>query len=329
LPPSGAAALCRCSRTSGAAAPTSYGPPLARPIHARALDRSSCATSGREFAVYQLVQERPGHVRIVPFTAPGRIRNRSAHASSPRPGCSRTRSTPRSSSTRPCRGRGRQGPHFPPPRGGSRVSEPSALSGGHARPAAVTGRPRRRSRFDPHPLRPTPLEIASGRCTANTTSRGARAHWRSGIDAARRARGAILPALRRTPCLVSFSGGRDSSSVLGAATRAGRRQGLSLPVPIAQALRNLEVVVPSRFARPAQAPDASRRPQARLRGVTGGGAVTARGSAQPIPRPSVAAPRASASIRGVGRRRTREQLRDPGGDGSTGSCVDARCARRG
>jgi asparagine synthetase B (glutamine-hydrolysing) len=42
---------------------------------------------------------------------------------------------------------------------------------------------------------------------------------------------AVLPALRRPPCLVSFSGGRDSSAVLAVATRVARREGLPLPIP--------------------------------------------------------------------------------------------------
>ncbi|QTE29421.1 asparagine synthase-related protein [Pengzhenrongella sicca] len=42
---------------------------------------------------------------------------------------------------------------------------------------------------------------------------------------------AVLPALRRAPCLVSFSGGLDSSFVLAVATRVARREGLELPVP--------------------------------------------------------------------------------------------------
>jgi hypothetical protein len=42
---------------------------------------------------------------------------------------------------------------------------------------------------------------------------------------------AVVPALRRAPCLVSFSGGRDSSAVLAAATRVARREGLPDPVP--------------------------------------------------------------------------------------------------
>jgi asparagine synthase (glutamine-hydrolysing) len=43
---------------------------------------------------------------------------------------------------------------------------------------------------------------------------------------------AVLPCLERSPCVVSFSGGRDSSAVLAAATRAARREGLPLPIPV-------------------------------------------------------------------------------------------------
>lgn len=43
---------------------------------------------------------------------------------------------------------------------------------------------------------------------------------------------AVLPALANAPCLVSFSGGTDSSLVLAAATRVARREGLADPVPI-------------------------------------------------------------------------------------------------
>jgi hypothetical protein len=42
---------------------------------------------------------------------------------------------------------------------------------------------------------------------------------------------AILPALRRSPCLVSFSGGRDSSAVLASAAAIARREGLPAPIP--------------------------------------------------------------------------------------------------
>lgn len=43
---------------------------------------------------------------------------------------------------------------------------------------------------------------------------------------------AVLPAVHRRPCLVSFSGGVDSSLVLGAAVRVARRLGLDPPVPV-------------------------------------------------------------------------------------------------
>jgi len=42
---------------------------------------------------------------------------------------------------------------------------------------------------------------------------------------------AILPALERPPCLVSFSGGRDSSAILAAAVHLARRHGLEEPLP--------------------------------------------------------------------------------------------------
>lgn len=43
---------------------------------------------------------------------------------------------------------------------------------------------------------------------------------------------ATRPAIERSPCLVSFSGGQDSSLVLAAATRLARREGLPDPIPV-------------------------------------------------------------------------------------------------
>jgi asparagine synthetase B (glutamine-hydrolysing) len=74
-----------------------------------------------------------------------------------------------------------------------------------------------------------PLEIAGG--------------WLNGYDAVplppgphrspRRVLDRLLLAhLRRTPCLVAFSGGRDSSALLAAAVSLARREGLPLPIPI-------------------------------------------------------------------------------------------------
>lgn len=76
----------------------------------------------------------------------------------------------------------------------------------------------------------TPLEIASGlvfgtedvsRDELNDASPSARA----ALEAA------VLPALRRPPCVVSFSGGLDSSVVLAVAVHVARREGLPLPIP--------------------------------------------------------------------------------------------------
>lgn len=41
----------------------------------------------------------------------------------------------------------------------------------------------------------------------------------------------LIEALSRRPCLVSFSGGRDSSALLALAVHVARREGLDLPVP--------------------------------------------------------------------------------------------------
>ncbi|HYO46955.1 MAG TPA: asparagine synthase-related protein [Gemmatimonadota bacterium] len=42
----------------------------------------------------------------------------------------------------------------------------------------------------------------------------------------------LLPALERSPCLVAFSGGRDSSALLALASRLARNHGLDDPVPV-------------------------------------------------------------------------------------------------
>jgi asparagine synthase (glutamine-hydrolysing) len=74
-----------------------------------------------------------------------------------------------------------------------------------------------------------PLEVATGlvqgfvEVAPTTEPRGA-----FPLEALERA---ILPALRRPPCLVSFSGGRDSSAILAVAARLARREGLPPPVP--------------------------------------------------------------------------------------------------
>lgn len=74
-----------------------------------------------------------------------------------------------------------------------------------------------------------PLEIAGG--------------WLNGYDPVPLPRGPhesprrvldrlLVSHLQRTPCLVAFSGGRDSSVLLAASVALARREGLPLPIPI-------------------------------------------------------------------------------------------------
>ncbi len=51
---------------------------------------------------------------------------------------------------------------------------------------------------------------------------------------------ALVPALQRAPCVVAFSGGRDSAGLLAAATRAARRHGLPLPIPASYRFPGIE-----------------------------------------------------------------------------------------
>jgi hypothetical protein len=74
----------------------------------------------------------------------------------------------------------------------------------------------------------SPLEIATGMVFG---VRSETLPQPTGIPPLQAFEHAILPALRRPPCVVSFSGGRDSSSVLAVATTVARREGLPLPVP--------------------------------------------------------------------------------------------------
>lgn len=78
-----------------------------------------------------------------------------------------------------------------------------------------------------------PLEIASG-VALGTPERPAGALPEISVNATpRRALSeVILPALARPPCVVSFSGGRDSSAILAVAVHLARSEGLPLPVPV-------------------------------------------------------------------------------------------------
>jgi asparagine synthetase B (glutamine-hydrolysing) len=74
-----------------------------------------------------------------------------------------------------------------------------------------------------------PLEVASGLVFGLTDDAPrpgpAKGTPREALEAA------VLRALLRPPCLVSFSGGRDSSAILAVAQHVARREGLAAPIP--------------------------------------------------------------------------------------------------
>lgn len=73
-----------------------------------------------------------------------------------------------------------------------------------------------------------PAELACGMVSGSTP----RELGRDGGGVGEALDRAVLPALWNAPCLVSFSGGRDSSLVLAVATGAARRAGLPDPIPV-------------------------------------------------------------------------------------------------
>ncbi|MEH1101632.1 asparagine synthase-related protein [Micromonospora sp. CPCC 205561] len=80
-------------------------------------------------------------------------------------------------------------------------------------------------------LRPTPFDLASGTVlgVGPALPRPLSATVPDPLGALDEA---VLPALRRPPCVVSFSGGLDSSLVLAVAVRAARREGLPDPIAV-------------------------------------------------------------------------------------------------
>jgi hypothetical protein len=112
------------------------------------------------------------------------------------------------------------------------------MQGCLAAPAVSTSAPR--SRAFPQRLRLTPLEelwglpIGADHHTPPLSEGVSTQSPREALEAA------ALQALRRPPCVVSFSGGVDSSAVLALATHVARREGLPLPVPITNRFPGLE-----------------------------------------------------------------------------------------
>ena len=96
-------------------------------------------------------------------------------------------------------------------------------------------------------MRLTPREVAYGFAYGECDYIGPLPRVAAGCSPLAAIEAAVLPALRRPPCLVSFSGGRDSSVVLAVAARAARREGLALPVPLTQRFRDAPRAAESRW----------------------------------------------------------------------------------
>jgi asparagine synthetase B (glutamine-hydrolysing) len=76
----------------------------------------------------------------------------------------------------------------------------------------------------------TPLEVASG-LILGTLPEETDLPRRPRVSARAALERAVLDAVARPPCFVSFSGGRDSSAVLALASHVARTEGLPLPIP--------------------------------------------------------------------------------------------------
>jgi asparagine synthase (glutamine-hydrolysing) len=93
------------------------------------------------------------------------------------------------------------------------------------------------SSSDPDRLRPDPLELAAGvpfghDAVAHALPSVGRKEPRYALEQA------LVSALDRAPCIVAFSGGRDSSALLALAVDVARREHLPAPVPVTLRFRN-------------------------------------------------------------------------------------------
>lgn len=83
-----------------------------------------------------------------------------------------------------------------------------------------------------HPLRPAEFDLLVGTMLGMDATGPSLPPIERSLVPLRALEAAVRPALRRTPCVVAFSGGRDSSAVLAVAVRVARRDGLPMPVPV-------------------------------------------------------------------------------------------------
>ena len=77
----------------------------------------------------------------------------------------------------------------------------------------------------------TPLEVATSTILGPVSNASPLPNSAPGTTPLAAMEAAVLPAVSRPPCVVTFSGGRDSSLVLAVAATVARREGLPPPVP--------------------------------------------------------------------------------------------------
>jgi Asparagine synthase len=100
---------------------------------------------------------------------------------------------------------------------------------------AIPGAPQTAGQsLSPYSSQLTGLELASGLVLGEDPDAKPLPEVDPSLDPVDALGEAIIPLLERPPCLVAFSGGRDSSAVLAVATAVARREGLDLPIPITQ-----------------------------------------------------------------------------------------------
>lgn len=91
----------------------------------------------------------------------------------------------------------------------------------------------------------TPLEIATGVVLGSDEAAPQLPAIPSDLDPLAAFEDVVRGALRRPPCVVTFSGGRDSSAVLAVAARIARDE--RLPAPVAVTLRFFDTPLRSRL----------------------------------------------------------------------------------
>ncbi len=79
--------------------------------------------------------------------------------------------------------------------------------------------------------RPGPLDVAAGFLIGEDLTAGSLPRHARRTSPVVALESVLRPMLVRAPCIIGFSGGRDSAAILAMATDVARREGLPLPIP--------------------------------------------------------------------------------------------------